>query len=33
MAVEDDGTRIRVTLEGRDWRGDVLVAGTYTLRP
>ena len=33
MAVQDDGTRIRVTLAGRDWRGDVLVSGTYTLRP
>jgi phosphodiesterase/alkaline phosphatase D-like protein len=33
MAVQDDGTRIRVTLEGRDWQGDVLVSGTYTFRP
>jgi phosphodiesterase/alkaline phosphatase D-like protein len=33
MAVQDDGTHVRVTLEGRDWRGDVLLSGTYTFRP
>jgi phosphodiesterase/alkaline phosphatase D-like protein len=33
MAVDDDGRRIRITLSGMNWRGEVIVRDTYTFRP
>jgi phosphodiesterase/alkaline phosphatase D-like protein len=33
MTVRDDGARVRITLTGRNWRGEALVSGTYTFRP